>query len=218
MIDLIFTTKGIIKWVLFYLTINKEFREYHHFPFNYNKPLPNNALTMMSLCCNILENMGITYRLTDGTILGLYRQGDFIPHDNDIDVDVLDCREINMICERMKSVGMKLGRKAVYKNQIQQLVFYNDEEAVFDMIFWYSNGEIIYNYSERGYVRSQEKRFFEKLSQIEFKRKKYPIPSHIEEWLTMRFGHDWKLPKKYKGDWKKECGDLKLIESKQDVN
>lgn len=210
---LIFLIKGRIKLFLFYLSKNAVFREYHHFPFDHNKPLPKHAFKTMISCCAVLDILGVTYRLTDGTILGLYRQGDFIPHDNDIDIDVLDYDQVDLIHERMKALQMKLGRKVIYKKKVQQLVYYNDDEIVFDMVFWYSDGNKIYNFSERGYQRSQEKRFFENLSQLEYCGKKHPIPSQIEEWLKIRFGSDWRIPKTYKGNWKEDCGDITLMKS-----
>lgn len=205
------TVKGMIKRFLFHASVMTTYREYHHFPFNYNKPLPKDSWKTMALCCDVLEKLGMIYRITDGTILGLYRNGNFIPHDNDIDVDVLDFANNGLLHKKMLAIGMKLGRKVVYKKKIQQLVYYNDAEIVFDIVFWHSRGDLIYNYSEKGYERVQKKKYFENLLQIEYKGKKYFMPSHIEEWLEMRFGKDWKIPKTYKDDWKKECGDIKPI-------
>jgi phosphorylcholine metabolism protein LicD len=208
---LIFVIKKVVKLLLFFLSRNEVFREYHHFPFDHNKPLPPEAAATMASCCEALDKLRIIYRLTDGTILGLYRQGGFIPHDNDIDIDVLDCDRVDQVHAVMNANAMKLGRKVVFKNRVHQLVYYNNGQIIFDMIFWYSEGDKIYNYSERGYERIQEKRFFENLSTFEYKNRKYPMPSDIEEWLEKRFGNDWRIPKTYKDDWKKECGDIKFM-------
>lgn len=209
--------KRKIKLLLFHLSKNKDFREYRHIPFNHNKPLPKNAFKTMVSCCEALESLGLTYRLTDGTALGLYRQGDFIPHDNDIDIDVLDYINVDLINNKMKLESMHLGREVIFKKKVQQLVYYNDDEVIFDIVFWHSKDSKIFNYSERGYERCQEKRFFNDLSEFDYRGRKYPMPSNIEEWLEMRFGPDWKIPKTYKDDWKKECGDIRTIEKEQNV-
>jgi len=208
---LLFFIKGIIKLLLFHLSINQDFRQYHHFSFNYNKPLPNNAVKTMISCCEVLENLGIKYRLTDGTILGLYRQGDFIPHDDDIDIDILDYKDVDLLQTSMKKLDMKLGRKVVYKKQVHQLAYYSKNLVVFDMIFWYSDGDQIVNYSEKGYKRTQPKKYFTDLDSITYFEKSYPMPSHIEEWLVFRYGENWRIPKTYKDDWKKECFDLERL-------
>jgi hypothetical protein len=207
-----FFVKKAIKMLNFIVSSNFDFREFHQFPFDYNKPLCHSAHEEMSLCCRVLESLKINYRLTDGTILGIYRQGHFIPHDSDIDVDILDYEnDFEVIHEKMTQAGMRLGRKVFYKKKLQQVVYYSGNKVVFDMVFWYSKGEKIYNYSERLYERCQEKYFFEDLPCLEFQGKRYPIPSQIEKWLEMRFGTDWRIPKTYKGDWKDECGDLKKV-------
>ncbi len=209
--NFVFFIKRIIKEVFFLIPKNDGFQEFHHFPFNHNVPLPNVAPFVMAQCCELLESIKVNYRITDGTILGLYRQGTFIPHDNDIDVDALDFHSIDLLHEGMKRHGMRLGRKVIYKKQLQQLVYYNEDQVVFDIVFWHSEGNKIYNYSERGYERIQEKQFFENLTYIEYKGRNYPMPSNIEKWLDMRFGQDWRIPKTYKRDWKEECGDIKKI-------
>ena len=56
-------------------------------------------------------------------------------------------------------------------------------------------------------------KFFKKenLGSFNFRGKQYPMPGAIEEWLEMRYGNDWRVPKTYKGDWKEECFDMKKI-------
>ncbi|MDN3608484.1 LicD family protein [Vibrio ostreicida] len=193
---------------------SNQFIEYHFFDFDINKPLPENSYIVMDECCEILSNLKIKYRLTDGTVLGLYREGSFIAHDNDIDVDVFDIEvgDVSRIVNEFKQSGYKIGRIARHLNLTQQIVFYNKENVIFDILFWYQNDDLYENHSERGYVRKQELRYFQKLDVIKFKSKKYFIPGDIEDWLVARYGPDWKVPKTYKGDWKDDCFDLELID------
>jgi len=39
-------------------------------------------------CCEILKKHNINYRLILGTLLGIYRSGDLIPHDADMDIAI----------------------------------------------------------------------------------------------------------------------------------
>jgi phosphorylcholine metabolism protein LicD len=207
--------KHLLKYYLDILK-NKKFIEFHSFPFDPNSKMPKGAEKVMKNSCKILSDLGVNFRIADGTILGLYRAGEFIAHDNDIDVEVFDDKEVIDIQKSFKEAGMTLGRKAIYNGKIQQLVYYTSDYIIFDIIVWHLNDKDgkLYNYSERDYERIQDPKYFEKdkLEFIEFRGAKYPIPTPIEEWLEMRYGNDWKIPKTYKGDWKDECFDMKRID------
>jgi hypothetical protein len=182
--------------------------EFHYFPFDTTKPMPKGAEDVMVRLCDILEEMGIRYRITDGTVLGLYRDKGFIPHDNDIDVDVLDCADVTEIEVRMRSAGMKLGRRVSQSGKIQQLTYYDNNFIIFDLIFWFSESDKILNYSEPGYLRTQPITYFSELGELSWNGHAYPVPAHLEEWLAFRYGEDWNVPKHTKDDWKLECHDL----------
>ncbi len=192
--------------------LKRDFIEYHYFPFNSDKPMPKDGDKVMAKFCTLLEELNVKYRITDGTVLGLYREGKFISHDNDIDIDVLGIDKWKIIDRTFKKEGMTLGRKAIYKGKIQQLVYYTKSEIIFDILFWYEKRGKVFNYSERNFERSQNIKFFDNLGKIEFKNKNYPVPAPIEPWLELRYGLDWKIPKTFKGDWKEECFDLKKME------
>ena len=196
----------------------KDFIEFHSFPFDANAKMPLGAEIIMQACCGVLNDLNINYRVSDGTILGLYRAGEFIAHDNDIDVEVLDVNDktIEDIDKVFQSNGMKLGRKVIYKGELQQLVYYTSSKVIFDIVVWHSSNEEdkIYNYSERDYERVQDAKYFQKkkLEHIEFKSNLYPMPTPVEDWLEMRYGKDWRIPKTYKGDWKDDCFDIKRMD------
>ena len=206
--------KKIIKIVLFFLCnfFKKKFVEYHYFPFDtLEVTLCEEAVLYMESVKTLLSNAGICYRFTDGTALGLYREHGFIKHDNDIDLDILNIVDEKIIIKKMRALGFKIGRIVYFKNQIQQLVFYNNKKIIIDFVIWSQNGEEIFNYSERGYKRSQKVKYFKSLTSVVAFNHSYLIPGYIEEWLCFRYGIDWKVPKTYKGDWKEECGDISLL-------
>ena len=196
--------KKNIKRVLFSARklLGQEFVEFHHFPFNEMSPLPSGADKEMNMVCKFLEENKINYRITDGTILGLYRNNAFIPHDNDIDIDLLDVINSKyLISEMIKKHSYKVGRIVYYKGKVQQVAFYNKRNVTVDFIFWYTNDNYLYNYQERGYERKQETKYFNKLDVFNYKGNEYKIPGFIEDWLVFRYGSDWNVPKTYKGDW-----------------
>ncbi|HOF06724.1 MAG TPA: LicD family protein [Bacteroidales bacterium] len=206
-----FIIKRTIKLIVFFAQqqIRKIFVEFHCFPFYELSPLPASASRIMKEACDILENMNIKYRITDGTILGIYRNNAFIPHDNDIDIDILDVQDYRIISDIFKKkMNLSIGRKVLYKGKIQQLALYDKDKVIIDLIFWYTNCDEIVNYQEKGYERRQPAKYFFNLDTIIFHNVKYFMPSNIEEWLIFRYGNDWNIPKTYKGDWKEECGDI----------
>lgn len=210
--------KKIKHLLKYYLAILKgsKFIEFHSFPFDTNNKMPDGAEKIMDRCCEVIKNLDINYRITDGTVLGLYRGGEFIAHDNDIDIDIIGDEKVKQIDEIFKKNGMTLGRKVIFDNKVQQIIYYTPDYIIFDIVVWHLNDTDgkLYNYSERDYERVQDEKYFEKdkLEFINFKDVKYPMPTPIEEWLEMRYGTDWKTPKTYKGDWKEECFDMKRID------
>ena len=207
--------KKIIKKTLFIFSVLHDFRIYHCFNVQ-KRVLLDSDYVLMEKCCMSLEDIdGLVYRITDGTALGLYREGGFIKHDDDVDVDILfnDSKHIKLIKYKFKELGFKIGREVHYRGLIQQLAFYLNNGFIFDIIFWHKNDNLIYNYSEKNYERIQDYKYFdtEKMIYFTLNNKKYPIPTPIEEWLEFRYGKDWRTPKIYKGDWKEECFDMKIM-------
>ncbi len=212
-----FYLKRFIKYLIFIFSI-KDFKEFNSFKENNNQPLSKNANSFLIKSCLIIKNLNLLYRLTDGTVLGIYRDNKLIPHDNDIDIDVLNTENVNYnkIIREFKKNNYRLGRIALYKNKIQQIVFYDKNNDLFDILFWYKEGEFIYNYSEKNYLRKQKITFFENLEKIEFLKQEFNIPSNIEVFLKERYGEDWFVPKTSKNDWKEECMDLYSLNEKND--
>ena len=197
-----------------YLRFGSGGTEFSYFPFDIHRPLPTEAKYLMNELCCLVESTGSCYRLTDGTFLGLYREGKFIAHDNDIDIDILGGSEYEALHEAMINKGMILGRRIFKDGLIQQAAYYNSDCVIFDIVFWYESYEDyedLINYSERGYNRRQPKKYFKNLDSFNFCGRLYPIPSEPEQWLKMRFGEDWQIPKIYKGDWKDDCFDIEKI-------
>jgi hypothetical protein len=208
--NLIFIAKRIVKKILYGFNTHS-FREFNSFPVNNNGVLSGEAVKDLSRCCAMLESLQLNYRLAEGTILGIYRDGRLIPHDNDIDVDILVSEKLDerKLHNLFVSNGFRLGRKVEYHRKIQQLAYYNVETYdIFDMIFWFQEADRVVNYSERNFERTQDKKYFQSSSDVRFQGRSYPAPALLEEWLEMRYGKDWRIPKTYKGDWKEECFDM----------
>lgn len=207
-------SKLAVKKLIFFFErmIGKNFIEYHHFPFNtLDVRLKDEDAEELYILSEMLEDLGYHYRVTDGIALGFYRDGHFIRHDNDLDFELLNPNSIMPLKIEMKNRGYIIGREVYYKNALQQIVFYNKDKVIADFVVWHYDGDMIVDYSERGYLRTQSPKYFETLTDFSIYGHTYKLPGYIEEWLVDRYGDDWRIPKTYKGDWKDECPDLKKL-------
>lgn len=206
--------KFFVKKVLFkFSRIINDYSEFNSFPFNPELPLSEYKHDTFVECINLLKDNEMYFRVTDGTILGIYRDRSLIAHDNDIDVDAIikDDQVIKKLINSFSHKNYKIGRIVYRHDKIQQIVFYNLNEDIFDILFWWEDNNVLYNFSEKGYVRTQDTYYFNNLSQVEFLGLQIPAPFDLDKWLELRYGEDWKTPKTFKGDWKLDCFDLKKL-------
>jgi hypothetical protein len=188
----------------------RSFREYQFCTFDLLKPLPSNALDKLN---SLLESEDhfrpLQIRVSDGTLLGLARDSCLIKHDNDIDFDVVWSKSAEKVIHQLaKSKNWTLIRKVVFHGRIQQLAYYDQDEVIFDFIFWVADKRFCINFSEPGCYRVMPSSFLNDLMEKEINGVCYKIPVKIEEWLVYRYGSDWNVPQLQKGDWKLDCGDI----------
>ena len=211
----VYYLKLIAKRVVFLsqYVMGHKFVEYHHFPFNtLDVRLKDEDAQELHEVSQELERLSFRFRVTDGTALGMYRDGHFIRHDNDLDFDLLGELDIRPLRQIMKKRGYKIGRLVFFNKAIQQVVFFNKSKVIVDFLVWHKVEEgLIENYEERGYVRVQSIKYFQELTDFCCYGYSFKFPGYMEEWLIKRYGSDWNIPKTYKGDWKEECPDLKRL-------
>ena len=190
----------------------RSFREYQFCTFDLLKPLPSNALDKLNFLLDAdVHFESLQIRVSDGTLLGLVRDGCLIKHDNDIDFDVIWSKSAEKkISKLAKLKKWTLIRKVVFHGRIQQLAYYDQDEVIFDFIFWVADERFCINFSEPGCYRVMPSAFLTNLKDKEINGVCYQIPEKIEEWLIYRYGSDWKVPQFEKGDWKLDCGDIGL--------
>lgn len=185
------------------------YEDYLNVPFSIHDPLPPSAERVMDICCNKLEENGIKYYVYEGTALGFYREGGFIKHDDDIDVAIPVETELDthvLLKWFVDDLGMHIGRKLTYRGKLQQLLCYDDDKVPFDMCFFWKdeNEDYIYLCPECKCPYRLDKKYFGTPFVFNFHGRRYPLFSHIEEWLRYRYGDEWKIPETSKGDWRED--------------
>ena len=165
----------------------------------------------------IFNKHGIRWWLSHGTMLGAYRENNFIEWDDDVDIG-LDMRyreKIYPVIEDAKKAGFFVPPEAI-KNTVvlptlcpyYDTVFIKNGEKIEG---WWYDRKLIYNtktkkkeafyiYDEvrSGWALKHPAKFYDKLSTFKFRGTKFPIPNHIEDWLVHFYGEEWETPNKKK--------------------
>ncbi|WP_136808594.1 hypothetical protein [Desulfosediminicola flagellatus] len=161
------------------------------------------AIENLVLARNILNTLNVGHWLTDGTLLGYYRENDFLSHDIDIDLGCFINDYTDEIIHQFISSGWRIihifGRREIGFElsfcrkdiQLDIFFFYKDKDT-----FWHG----AWKQTEKGsnLIKYVYDRF--ELREIEFKAEKFYIPNETEKYIETKYGPDWRKPVK-KWDW-----------------
>ena len=159
------------------------------------------ALNNLIEMTNILTKNNVLNWLTDGTLLGAHREGDFISHDTDTDLGVtfgsLNKESINEILNN----GYRILNVFGYTDT-DGLEFSLVKGGVKTDIFCFYEGLYDNKMHHSAYKNSGQNRYnkidyvydkFE-LENITFKGHTFNAPSNIEEYITTKYGESWGTP------------------------
>jgi hypothetical protein len=170
----------------------------------------NNKLNNMKLCLSdmkeILDENNQEFFLTFGTLLGYYRENNFIKYDYDIDIGIIKSKYNENIKDLIiKSNKFKLNKTYGNIDNSLEYSFKHKTNMIIDIFLYYpENIEDSYYYCATftgicdfkpgGFCKwGNHIRGF---TEIDFFNKKYKIPSNTDEFLTENYGN-WKVPKKF---------------------
>lgn len=148
------------------------------------------SLRNLLLFRELMESEGISFSLAFGTLLGAIREKDFISHDEDIDLIILD-EERNKFLDtlfKLKELGFQVARydsrgllSIIKDNEYIDLYFFSS----YNEKYRYCCGIIIPKY------------FLDDLIWFDFKGMKFQIIRKYEEYLKFEYGKNWKVPIEY---------------------
>jgi len=142
----------------------------------------------------IFDSEKILFWVTDGTLLGFYRDGNFIKWDNEVDLDTL--------YDILKPNIYKLRIKFINKGFIVRC--YDNGKKI--KINLYRNGSKVSIrglYDLKGYRRDKffisgiyqyPKKFFQNFSKIEIDGYRYNAPNPIGKYILYVYGKNWDRP------------------------
>lgn len=158
---------------------------------------------------DILHENNIPFWLTYGTLLGAYREHDFIAHDYDMDI-AIDIKYMNKIKPIMLEHGLKLMNEVHFGGwESPQNVEYRFEYngAYVDFDFYVIEDDNAYTYNPLfvdgvEYKKGQRSPViaeridnpFNGLKRYSFLGRDFNIPENTEEYLVANYGPSWKTP------------------------
>lgn len=176
--------------------------DYEGCPYNTNKPIKMTINDRFKFLCevkDVLDKAGIEFWVDFGTLLGFYRQGDFLETDPDIDIGVK--REyqdkVISIASELSKIGKVVTRVDVGEpgtNYLAGYKIYRDDLWLDIAFFWECDGKYVLPISEHPKVMTFDKRFYDDLVDIEIRGLKFKMPKDIEEYMVLHYGEDWRRP------------------------
>jgi phosphorylcholine metabolism protein LicD len=155
---------------------------------------------------DLFEKNHIKYWMDFGTLLGAVRGGEILPWDKDADFGVLakDERKIFDLFGRIKRDGFWIDRpwRGLFK------VYYSKVNLNFIDVFIWDMWSVhqpkkeewkamcMHNAIALNYKKFFPSYFIDRLDWVELNGKKLRAPQDYEKFLELRFGKDWRIPKR----------------------
>jgi len=159
--------------------------------------MKSNAFNILKEGCSLMED----YWLASGTMLGLYRERDFIEWDTDLDVETTQPVDVNLFIAN----GFHLHR-IMDSDRVYQHAFIKDD-VIFDIYYFYRENDELINYNDFGVAVQPYDLFFPR-GKFEWRGVEWNVPNDIEKYLIFRYGEDWKTPKP-KVAWGQQANHLR---------
>lgn len=213
------------------LLINTKLYQYLSYLKNHKRKLKRNeyfkaeGAHLLQLFASTLNQHNIPFWLDYGTLLGFYRDHDFISHDFDLDFGTKmeyseDIRRI------LISAGFKLIKEYHVDDSMGLEECYKFGHTTLDVFYYQptSNDNEISCYSFRHFNRVKNRDVGKKvpvgvqevinpfigLSKVRFKDSDIFVPQNTEEYLIANYGKDYMIPNP-KFNWMKDATNIKIF-------
>lgn len=166
---------------------------------------------------DILQSLNYKHYISAGTALGFIRDKAFIPHDCDIDVEVVTSYrepiDYQKIIKAFSEKTFSIARLMFDGFFPQQIAFITSDLVIFDIFFVYTDVDPDYaiTYTDCGKLKTPISFINNiKVREQEINKKIYniPMPTPEEDYCEMRYGESWRTPHTQKNSWRDDAGNL----------
>jgi hypothetical protein len=177
--------------------------------FDKSKHALDNALKMVSFW----KTNG--FFVDAGTLLGLVRDGKFIPHDTDIDIAVIGDKKS---LRNFAAPDIEIAR-SVYLYDLPMQIAYLDQGILVDFYFYYPslNGEHLINVNAECILKLPsylllpiQETWIDLIGLV-------PTPYKVSEYLEWTYGVNWKIPKTKKKKWVNDRHNFGTLDDLNDI-
>lgn len=187
------------------------------------------AHKLLRRSCEVLEELGIHYWLDFGTLLGFIRENKIIDWDKDLDLSVRyesdekmeqmiqalsKLYPIKLLSPSIRPDSWNLGKYRTVKAFHQKfgLIRTNPHLDFFTQYRGQYEGktEPTYRSIIAGVNNEIPASFVDELDTFIFEGHEYAIPNHVEDYLALRYGSDWRTPKQY---WHPAYDDESMVKA-----
>jgi hypothetical protein len=155
------------------------------------------AINNLVLLRDILESHSVKWWLTDGTLLGLYREGDFISHDTDTDIGI---KWNSFTKECLIDILNHFQIKHIWGDidDSFEITLFKDGVKT-DLFFFYEKKDSIYHSAYMDFtgvdclrIDYAYKSFDTKV--VDFLGHQFNIPENPLDFILTKYGESWMIP------------------------
>mgnify|MGYP001384709889 CR=1 FL=1 len=170
--------------------------------FNIPEEIPeyvDRSFSVLTEVCNVLGDSNIDYWLSSGTYLSLYRENRFFPWDIDIDIDLNgDTLNEDFFLSVMTKLGLKVHTKKNSNGRLNQIIFTHPNiKRLIDFYVWYKEADRYVADCDVGYLYYPAG-MIEDVYPLKIRSSIFICPNP-DEYFTLRYGADWRTPKRVSG-------------------
>ena len=154
------------------------------------------AVKTLLLAKQVLDDLGVPFWLSHGTLLGAIRDNDFIAHDSDIDLGVWDDCEASHYGIRLNlnENGFISAHEFGAEGNGHQFAFWSPFGVYFDIFFYVKEADHCWCNIWTPEPRKQVFPLIRGFHSLKFQGEMYEIPANFEALLEANYGPDWRTP------------------------
>ena len=150
-------------------------------------------LTAIREAVNLFKRLEVDLILFYGTLLGAIREDDFIAHDDDVDLMIINAASSEAeALEKKDQIIAALRKLNIRVLDIRKFGFHIIlNKCNLDIFICWENGGGVSLQMERFKIRTIPSRILQPASTIKFRGIDFPAPAQPEEFLRERYGENW---------------------------